>query len=376
MKHVRWMSLVVAAGLAASPALAQDGAKAAEPVKEAPKAPAKPVFTDPEIESIANALAGHWQSSMPVPTGEGDMASPVVISLAPVTISDLPNAMYCEVARQDALRQPYRQTVWAFQRVGGKVRLTTFEFRTPEGVQRGLIGLWAVPQAFPAITRKTDLVATLAFDVTGSGGTFEGKTPHAYPTGMGNAVEMTGQFRVTKDTLETADRGFGADGKQTWGPDAGKGFAFKRVKSPVTTTEVEPGLFRLDYPAELSGEAMKQGEVVKCHYTGYLLDGKMFDSSYQRGQPFTYTVGQPIIEGWNKSMATARAGQRSRVIIPSAMGYGERGRRGVIPPNSTLIFDLDIISIEPPPPPAPAPAPEGTAPKTAEPVKDPAAAPK
>ncbi len=88
------------------------------------------------------------------------------------------------------------------------------------------------------------------------------------------------------------------------------------------------------------------GDNVKVHYTGMLLDGTKFDSSVDRGQPFEFVLGQGrVIRGWDEGIAMLNMGSKARLIIPSEMGYGERGAGRDIPPFSPLIFDVELIDI-------------------------------
>lgn len=88
------------------------------------------------------------------------------------------------------------------------------------------------------------------------------------------------------------------------------------------------------------------GDNVKVHYTGMLLDGTKFDSSVDRGQPFEFVLGQGrVIRGWDEGIAMLNVGSKARLIIPSEMGYGERGAGRDIPPFSPLIFDVELIDI-------------------------------
>jgi len=86
----------------------------------------------------------------------------------------------------------------------------------------------------------------------------------------------------------------------------------------------------------------KVGKEVTVHYTGTLLDGRTFDSSVQRGTPATFAVGQ-VIEGWNEALVTMKKGEKRTLIIPPELGYGAQGYPGVIPPNSYLIFDVELL---------------------------------
>ncbi len=87
----------------------------------------------------------------------------------------------------------------------------------------------------------------------------------------------------------------------------------------------------------------KMGTRVTVHYQGSLHDGRIFDSSIQRGQPTQFAVGE-VIEGWNEALITMSAGEERTLIIPPELGYGEMGYPGIIPPNSYLIFDVQLIS--------------------------------
>jgi FKBP-type peptidyl-prolyl cis-trans isomerase len=105
------------------------------------------------------------------------------------------------------------------------------------------------------------------------------------------------------------------------------------------------GLRYIDYGGG-NGDAATAGKQVSVHYTGTLEDGKKFDSSRDRGQPFEFHLGQgQVIKGWDEGVAGMRVGDKRRLIIPSNLGYGSRGAGGVIPPNATLIFEVELVGI-------------------------------
>ena len=97
---------------------------------------------------------------------------------------------------------------------------------------------------------------------------------------------------------------------------------------------------------EGTGASPRPGQTAVVHYTGYLTDGTTFDSSVDRGQPFSFRIGQgQVIKGWDEGVATMKVGGKRRLTIPPDLGYGASGAAGVIPPNATLIFDVELLDI-------------------------------
>ena len=99
---------------------------------------------------------------------------------------------------------------------------------------------------------------------------------------------------------------------------------------------------------EGTGTSPSTGDTVKVHYTGWLENGTKFDSSVDRGQPFVFPVGQGrVIKGWDEGVATMKAGGKRKLIIPAQLAYGDRGAGQVIPPGATLIFEVELLGINP-----------------------------
>ena len=100
-----------------------------------------------------------------------------------------------------------------------------------------------------------------------------------------------------------------------------------------------------------TGPSPKTGQVCKMHYTGWLYvngaKGKKFDSSLDRGQPFEFPIGQGrVIQGWDEGVATMKVGGKRTLVIPPSIGYGARGAGGVIPPNATLLFEVELLGVK------------------------------
>ncbi len=99
---------------------------------------------------------------------------------------------------------------------------------------------------------------------------------------------------------------------------------------------------------EGTGAQPKKGDTIVAHYTGYLTNGKKFDSSVDRGQPFRVPIGvNRVIKGWDEAFLEMKEGEQRRLIIPPELGYGARGAGGVIPPNATLVFDVELLEVVP-----------------------------
>ncbi|MGO9119612.1 MAG: FKBP-type peptidyl-prolyl cis-trans isomerase [Desulfomonilaceae bacterium] len=105
-----------------------------------------------------------------------------------------------------------------------------------------------------------------------------------------------------------------------------------------------PGGVKIEIIKEGQGPVAKKGQTVAVHYTGTLPNGTKFDSSRDRNQPISFVLGAGrVIKGWDEAIAEMKVGTRAKITIPPAMGYGDRGAGGVIPPNATLIFDVELM---------------------------------
>jgi len=152
---------------------------------------------------------------------------------------------------------------------------------------------------------------------------------------MHDLIAEMNKARIAKDSIKAAEN------------LANQNSFLEKNKSEVGVVSAENGLQYIII-AEGSGEVAKNGDTVSVHYTGMLQDGSEFDSSIKRNQPLTVTLSEGrLIKGWIEMLRLMKKGQKVKVWIPSSLGYGEQGSPPVIPGNSLLIFDMELLEIKP-----------------------------
>jgi FKBP-type peptidyl-prolyl cis-trans isomerase len=123
----------------------------------------------------------------------------------------------------------------------------------------------------------------------------------------------------------------------TAAPDSSK-------STPAPTTANATKLQKTDLIVG-KGKTAKTGDHVVVNYRGMLTNGTVFDESYKRGQPFDFTLGGDVIKGWNEGIVGMKEGGKRKLVIPPDLGYGARGAGDAIPPNATLIFEVELIKV-------------------------------
>ena len=146
-----------------------------------------------------------------------------------------------------------------------------------------------------------------------------------------NAVEAFRTFEGSRAKREAAER------EATEAKMEQLAAGFDKTESGLRYKMIQKG----------NGKKAENGKTVSVHYTGQLEDGKVFDSSIPRKKPIEFPLGQGnVIEGWDEGIALLQVGDKARFVIPSHLGYGSRGAGGAIPPNATLIFDVELMDVK------------------------------
>ncbi|MEL7472175.1 MAG: CpcT/CpeT family chromophore lyase [Planctomycetota bacterium] len=312
-------------------------------------------WSDPEFQSIADKLIGSWRTTTAAPSADDDSAH-VVMHVGAAPVEGLSDTMYVEVAREDGLSSPYYQAVFQLYRSSQGVRLRTYEFRAEGGLNPAFAGVWALGDLAPTIDRG-DIVARLDINLRPEGSGHVGQTPYPYPTARGGAMEMTSRIEIIDGRIRTRDQGLDAMGNVVWGSGDDTAYEFEPFDAGVSVSRWSDGLASISYGGGGDGLQVADGRRVVFDYTGYLADGSSFDSSFKPGgRPLDYMMPGRLIAGWTRAVQGMTKGERRRIVIPPALGYGPGGNpRAGISGSDVLYFDVDLIAIEEPAPVTPTP---------------------
>ncbi len=351
MKH-QIITVVAAAALVACPAFARQDTSTAKPEAAPPAGPVTPATApapmEADVKALTDLLIGRYTDA----TGR--------FTIAPITLAGAPGALFCEITQVGKENQPLAHVVFQFIKRRGQMYLRIY--RMPTG---GTIapGLTSAPAAFPEIEgSRLDLLTDLPVETDNPTAPtfFHAKSKDPIPTNTAGAVDMTSELRVDKDGLMLVEVGFNSGGTEAWRFPAGGKVIYKRDHTPSAVETRSSGLIIDDViPAsDEKAKVGKAGDIYTVHYTGWLPSGQMFDTSRQQGRtPFEIAIPGGVIAGWNEGLIGMRVGSTRRLFIPPQLGYGPRGAGGVIPPNSWLVFDIELLDVKTPeeikPPPEP-----------------------
>ena len=335
------------------------------PVPALPPAPpmvaATVTATDADVLDVVKKLTGSFSAP-----ASGDQPA-LRLNTAVCTVTGLDNAIYFELSRADSPNNPFRSGVWNVYKGKGGTRIRVLEFaKTEPTLSNMLAGLWAAPEAIPAF--KVDQFMVSA-DVPLTKGADGWRGTATAPTLMGGAVESSIDMSANDKSISFMDAGLDASGKKVWGSAAP--ITFSRSDSAAKVQKLEGGVIVIDLISG-NGDQAVDGWELAVQYTGWVQgNGKQFDSSRVSPERMAnpYRTALPAgntIAGFGNGLRGTQLGTVRRIVIPAALGYGERGnRRAGIDPNVNLVFETECVYVKkldpPPAPPATPPAAPGAA---------------
>lgn len=282
---------------------------------------------------------------------------------ARASVRGMSNMVLVEIARADAPADPFRQFFVRGYLRQGQRRVRTYEILNSPGLKDAMAGLWAAPGEIPGSIAES-LVPMLDMPLEiktsqGRGSTSTAKTEHAFPTSVGGAIEMTASIVVWNGSLRLADAGFDADGKQVWGQPPGEEVLFVREEAEPRV-RTEPGNLTIitTIPPKPDAPRHEPGGEITIAFSNWTSNGLKIQSTRDPGrEPIRVRIPGAPLPALDIALTGIAKGERRKIVIPPELAYGDRGR-GVVPPNSTLIYDIECLAVDnTPAPPRPTPPP-------------------
>jgi hypothetical protein len=323
-----------------------------EPAADRPIAAVKENATT-DLSLAMEYFTGEWR------TVKERAGAALIVRGAPVRVSGLAGTVFVEVCRADAPADPFRVYVLQGYQRRGEMRLRQFDFIGGAELPRALGGLALAPRALASIDPAA-LTPVIDMPLMRKGLGFEASTEHPFPTMRGGATEMTSSLTLGIDSIVVREAGFDADGKQVWGDESGG--VIEVVPSSPQPKAIEPlpsGLTIITTVAPLpDAPRHTEGGELSIAFTSWTAAGVKIQSTRDPGrEPIKVRVPGAPLAALDTALAGMPKGERRKVVIPPTLAYGDRGR-GVVPPNSTLIYDIECIDVNNTPgPPARPPAP-------------------
>lgn len=315
--------------LVAGTAVAQN---AASQPAEIPADQLPEITPDPLLDDIMNAMSGSFVS-------DG-----LRIHITPIRAIDAERVLFA--AAESGEGETMGQVFFHVFRFNGEPRIRMV--RLPGGAAAAP-GLYAAMDAIGAIQlSQLDVTGDLKVTFDASSGRLSVRSESPMPTYAGGAIAMNSTFEFTPSGLTIAENGIDADNNTVWNFPEGDDGNLRRTGPAPVATKTESGLrYQIIADAGEHAEVGAKGDTYTVHYAGWLPNGQMFDTSKQPGrEPFSIQIPGGVIQGWNEGLVGMKVGEKRRLFIPPALGYGERGAGNVIPPNSWLIFDVELLSLQ------------------------------
>lgn len=283
-----------------------------------------------KVQTAVVMLSGAWKSD------------DFTLHIRELPVHDLPRSLYIQMIRtDDPLDTQWRQ-VWSLHLVGNELDVRVSEFAPETDYGAIFTGAWAAPEKFPPIARSR-LYAVGDLRAKVGRRTIRLAADSPFPTLQRAVHHLDMEIAVEGDRLDWRTTGLTARGEPAWGAET---MTFRRFKHEPAVVEHENGLVAIDL-LEGDGREARTGDEIRVGYTGYVMTGHAFYSTEWQGEEAVRTtLPAEYIEGWNLGIIGMKPGGVRRIIVPPWLGYGMQPR-GMIPPNSWLIFDLELKGAEP-----------------------------